>query len=58
MLSGARIDINLDKKNPVDFVLWKKDTAGMKWDSPWGPGRPGWHIECSASEYGCIGRNI
>ncbi|GIR86933.1 MAG: hypothetical protein CM15mP86_03920 [Gammaproteobacteria bacterium] len=34
MLSGARIDINLDKKNPVDFVLWKKDTAGMKWDSP------------------------
>ena len=47
MLSGARIDIDLDKKNPADFVLWKKDTEGLKWDSPWGPGRPGWHIAVS-----------
>lgn len=58
MLSGARIDINLDKKNPVDFVLWKKDTAGMKWDSPWGPGRPGWHIECSAMSMDALGETF
>ena len=45
MLAGARIDIDLDKKNPTDFVLWKKNTDGLKWESPWGPGRPGWHIE-------------
>ena len=48
MLAGARIDVDLDKKNPADFVLWKKDTEGLKWDSPWGPGRPGWHIECTS----------
>ena len=58
MLSGARIDINLDKKNPVDFVLWKKDTAGIKWDSPWGPGRPGWHIECSAMSMDALGETF
>jgi len=46
--AGARIEINKEKKNPMDFVLWKPFKPGEpKWDSPWGPGRPGWHIECS-----------
>ena len=48
MLAGARVDVDPSKRNPADFVLWKKDTDGLKWDSPWGEGRPGWHIECSA----------
>jgi len=49
MQAGARIEINEQKKNPMDFVLWKGSKPGEpKWDSPWGKGRPGWHIECSA----------
>lgn len=54
MEAGARIDIDERKQNPFDFALWKSAKAGEPaWDSPWGPGRPGWHIECSAmsSEY-------
>lgn len=49
-LSGGRVEIFKDKRNPNDFALWKKDTDDhlMKWDSPWGVGFPGWHIECSA----------
>ena len=58
MLAGARIDIDLDKKNPTDFVLWKKNTEGLKWDSPWGPGRPGWHIECSAMSMDALGETF
>lgn len=47
--SGARIEINEEKKNPLDFSLWKKAKEGEpSWESPWGSGRPGWHIECSA----------
>ena len=47
--SGARIEINEEKHNPLDFALWKKAKPGEPfWDSPWGKGRPGWHIECSA----------
>ncbi len=47
--SGARININEDKKDPMDFALWKKQKEGEPaWESPWGLGRPGWHIECSA----------
>ncbi len=47
--SGARIEINEEKSNPLDFALWKKAKDGEPyWDSPWGKGRPGWHIECSA----------
>lgn len=47
--SGARIDVNEDKEDPMDFALWKKQKPGEPaWESPWGPGRPGWHIECSA----------
>jgi len=47
--SGARININEDKEDPMDFALWKKQKPGEPaWESPWGMGRPGWHIECSA----------
>jgi cysteinyl-tRNA synthetase len=47
--SGARVDVNEEKKDPLDFSLWKKAKSGEPyWESPWGNGRPGWHIECSA----------
>lgn len=47
--AGARVDVNEQKKNPLDFALWKKAKEGEPfWESPWGKGRPGWHIECSA----------
>ena len=47
--SGARIEVNEDKHEPMDFALWKKQKPGEPaWESPWGMGRPGWHIECSA----------
>jgi cysteinyl-tRNA synthetase len=47
--AGARVEINPEKKNPMDFALWKAAKPGEPaWDSPWGRGRPGWHIECSA----------
>ncbi|MBA4542378.1 cysteine--tRNA ligase [Thermoactinomyces daqus] len=46
--SGARIEVNEEKENPLDFALWKAAKPGeISWDTPWGPGRPGWHIECS-----------
>jgi cysteinyl-tRNA synthetase len=49
MMAGARIEINPKKRNTMDFVLWKAAKPGEpSWDSPWGAGRPGWHIECSA----------
>jgi cysteinyl-tRNA synthetase len=51
LLSGARVEVNKEKKDPLDFALWKASKPGepaeMSWDSPWGKGRPGWHIECS-----------
>jgi len=48
MMAGARVEVGEDKRNPLDFALWKKARPGEPaWDSPWGPGRPGWHIECS-----------
>ena len=49
MMAGARVEVAPYKKNPMDFVLWKPSSSGQPgWDSPWGRGRPGWHIECSA----------
>ena len=59
MLAGARIDINENKEHPMDFALWKKqinDEPG--WESPWGNGRPGWHIECSAMSMKYLGQNL
>jgi cysteinyl-tRNA synthetase len=50
--------ISLDKKNSRDFILWKKTNVGRKWNSPWGDGRPGWHIECSAMSYKHLGENF
>jgi len=49
MIAGARVEVNDRKRSPMDFALWKASKEGEPfWDSPWGPGRPGWHIECSA----------
>jgi len=49
MVAGARVDVNEEKNNPLDFALWKVSKPGEpSWESPWGKGRPGWHIECSA----------
>jgi cysteinyl-tRNA synthetase len=59
LVSGARIDVNEDKRNPMDFVLWKKEKPGEpSWDSPWGKGRPGWHIECSVMAKALLGETI
>lgn len=56
MLAGARIDVDKKKKNPFDFVLWKSSKEGEPWwNSPWGRGRPGWHIECSAMSQRFLG---
>ena len=46
LMVGARIDENTKKENPLDFTLWKKTEQGIRWDSPWSKGRPGWHTEC------------
>src|SRR5699024_10160372 len=57
--SGARIQIGEKKEDPLDFVLWKKAKEGeISWDSPWGKGRPGWHIECSAMAKKYLGDTI
>ncbi|UZJ45496.1 cysteine--tRNA ligase [Marinimicrobium sp. C6131] len=59
LLAGARIDVDEAKEDPRDFALWKHaeaDEAG--WDSPWGRGRPGWHIECSAMSKHCLGEHF
>ncbi len=56
MLSGARVDVDDRKQNPMDFALWKAAKPGEpSWDSPWGKGRPGWHIECSAMSLKYLG---
>ena len=46
LMVGARVEENDKKRNPLDFLLWKKTNVGIQWDSPWGKGRPGWHTEC------------
>lgn len=54
--AGARVEIEENKRSPFDFALWKAAKPGEPfWDSPWGPGRPGWHIECSAMSVSCLG---
>jgi cysteinyl-tRNA synthetase len=57
--AGARIEVSDRKRNPGDFALWKSAKPGEpKWDSPWGPGRPGWHIECSAMCMKMLGQTL
>ncbi|MEL0084171.1 MAG: cysteine--tRNA ligase, partial [Gammaproteobacteria bacterium] len=57
--SGARVEVNDDKENPLDFVLWKASKPDEpSWPSPWGDGRPGWHIECSAMSTHCLGNHF
>ena len=58
LIAGSRIDVDEEKKNPADFVLWKQAEEGLAWDSPWGRGRPGWHIECSAMSMDALGNNF
>ncbi len=59
MLDGVRVENDEEKKNPADFALWKAAKEGeICWDSPWGKGRPGWHIECSAMNYKAFGEQI
>ena len=59
MLAGARVDVAPYKRDPGDFVLWKPSTDDLPgWDSPWGRGRPGWHIECSAMAAAHLGETI
>ncbi|MFZ5760441.1 MAG: cysteine--tRNA ligase [Thermodesulfobacteriota bacterium] len=59
MMAGARISINEQKQHPMDFALWKSSKPGEpQWDSPWGPGRPGWHIECSAMSRKYLGESF
>ena len=56
--SGARVEIDESKNDPLDFALWKSSTDLPNWDSPWGAGRPGWHIECSAMSIKYLGENF
>jgi len=59
MQAGARVEVDVHKDNPLDFVLWKASKPGEPvWDSPWGPGRPGWHIECSAMCMRYLGETV
>ncbi|MEL6685625.1 MAG: cysteine--tRNA ligase [Pseudomonadota bacterium] len=59
MIAGARVEVAPYKRNPMDFVLWKPSGDGVPgWDSPWGYGRPGWHIECSAMSLELLGESF
>ena len=63
LLAGARIEVNEQKRSPIDFALWKKlvgenEHHRMRWNSPWGEGFPGWHIECSAMSMSLLGKTI
>lgn len=59
MIAGARVDVNDKKENPLDFALWKAAKPDEpSWKSPWGQGRPGWHIECSVMSEAILGSNI
>jgi len=58
LISGARVEIDEEKNNPIDFALWKFSESEPSWDSPWGKGRPGWHIECSAMSLKYLGNGF
>jgi len=59
LISGSRVEINLEKRNPLDFAIWINAPKEhlLKWESPWGIGYPGWHIECSAMSYDLLGQD-
>ena len=59
LIAGERVEIDTHKRDPLDFVLWKAAKPGEPaWESPWGPGRPGWHIECSAMSADLLGKHF
>ena len=59
MIAGARVEVAPYKRNPMDFVLWKPSSGDLPgWESPWGRGRPGWHIECSAMSHALLGASF
>ena len=59
MIAGARVEVAPYKRDPADFVLWKPSDAALPgWESPWGRGRPGWHVECSAMSRACLGETV
>ena len=59
LVAGARVEVSKSKKDPLDFVLWKPSTTeDPGWDSPWGRGRPGWHLECSVMSEKFLGKNF
>ncbi|EON94106.1 cysteinyl-tRNA synthetase [Marinobacter lipolyticus SM19] len=59
LVAGARVDVQEAKRSPADFALWKAAKTGeVSWESPWGNGRPGWHIECSAMSNCCLGETF
>jgi len=59
LVSGARVEVDERKRHPIDFALWKKEKPGEPaWESPWGKGRPGWHIECSAMSSAYLGDTL
>ena len=59
LMTGARVEVREAKEDPMDFALWKGQKSGEPaWDSPWGPGRPGWHIECSAMSLSYLGETL
>lgn len=59
LIAGVRVEVNSKKRNPLDFSLWKPAKPGEPfWESPWGKGRPGWHIECSAMSYKWLGQEF
>ncbi|MCA8878724.1 MAG: cysteine--tRNA ligase [Rhodobacteraceae bacterium] len=59
MIAGARVEVAPYKRDPMDFVLWKPSTDDLPgWPSPWGRGRPGWHVECSAMSYALLGKSF
>jgi len=57
-LAGARVEVDQAKNDPLDFALWKFSNEDPSWDSPWGRGRPGWHIECSSMSIKYLGENF
>ena len=59
LIAGSRVEVSKFKKDPLDFVLWKpSDPNDPGWDSPWGRGRPGWHLECSVMSEKFLGKKF